>query len=119
VAIAPFLAAALAPMVQRFTGGLAGWVLAIVPASIFVFLLALLDEVAGGGTIRAGIDWVPAYGLSLSFLVDGLSLTFAMMIAGVGTLIIVYSGAYLAGHPHQGRFLGFMLAFMGAMLGLV
>jgi multicomponent Na+:H+ antiporter subunit A len=119
VAIAPFLAAALAPMVHRFAGAFAGWVLAIIPASIFVFLLGFLEPVAGGEAISAGIDWVPAYGLSLSFLIDGLSLTFALMIAGVGTLIIVYSGAYLAGHPHQGRFLGFMLAFMGAMLGLV
>src|SRR5690606_16578248 len=32
---------------------------------------------------------------------------------------LVYSGAYLKGHPHQGRFLSFMLLFMGAMLGLV
>ncbi|GLQ55021.1 Na(+)/H(+) antiporter subunit A [Devosia nitrariae] len=119
VAIAPFLAAALAPAVHRFTGAFAGWFLAIVPAAIFLFLFGFLDEVAGGEPVRASIDWVPSYGIGLSFLIDGLSLTFALMISGVGTLIIVYSGAYLAGHPHQGRFLGFMLAFMGAMLGLV
>jgi len=119
VAIAPFVAAALAPMVHRFTAGLAGWVLAIVPASIFLFLLGFLEPVAGGETVRATLDWVPSYAISLSFFIDGLSLTFALMISGIGTLIIIYSGAYLAGHPHQGRFLGFMLAFMGAMLGLV
>ncbi|KKB11639.1 monovalent cation/H+ antiporter subunit A [Devosia geojensis] len=119
VAIAPFLAAILAPATARFTGAHAGWVLAIVPAAIFVFLLRFLEPVAGGEIVTASLEWAPAYGIALSFLIDGLSLTFALTISGIGALIIIYSGSYLAGHPHQGRFLGFMLAFMGAMLGLV
>lgn len=65
------------------------------------------------------MEWVAAYGINLSFFVDGLSLIFALTISGIGTLIILYSGAYLAGHVHQGRFLAYILAFMGAMLGLV
>ena len=119
VAIAPFLAAVLAPATARFAGNFAGWVLAIVPAAIFVFLLRFLDPVADGDVVTASLDWAPAYGLALSFLIDGLSLTFALTISGIGTLIVIYSGSYLAGHPHRGRFLGFILAFMGAMLGLV
>src|SRR5690606_3925594 len=53
------------------------------------------------------------------FLLDGLSLTFALLITGIGTFIVIYTGGYLKGHRHQGRFLGFMLLFMGAMQGLV
>jgi multicomponent Na+:H+ antiporter subunit A len=54
------------------------------------------------------------------FLADRrLSLTFALLITGIGTLIVLYSGGYLKGHPHQGRFFSFMLMFMGAMQGLV
>ena len=119
VAIAPFVAAMLAPLVHRYAGPFTGWLLALVPAAIFAFLLTLAPGVISGGTVRAVIGWVPAYGLDLSFFIDGLSLVFALTISGIGTLIILYSGAYLAGHHHQGRFLGFMLAFMGAMLGLV
>src|SRR5690606_22397516 len=100
-------------------GGLASWILAAVPAGIFVFLLGLIPVVADGGTIAARLAWVPAYGLDLAFYIDGLSLVFALTIAGIGTLVMLYSGAYLAGHVHRGRFLGFMLAFMGAMLGVV
>src|SRR5690606_37898341 len=40
-------------------------------------------------------------------------------ISGIGTFILIYSGAYLKGHVHQARFLAFLLAFMGAMQGLV
>jgi multicomponent Na+:H+ antiporter subunit A len=119
IAIAPFLAAVLAPLVQRFAGFYAGWILAIVPASIFLYLLGFVAPISAGQTVLASLDWVPDYGLKLSFLIDGLSLVFALTISGIGTLIIVYSGAYLKGHPHQGRFFAFMLMFMGAMLGLV
>ncbi|HTM78301.1 MAG TPA: proton-conducting transporter membrane subunit, partial [Devosia sp.] len=119
VALAPFAAAVLAPLVKRLAGSWAGWILALVPGAIFVFLLGFIEPVADKRFVQAGIEWVPSYGLNLSFFIDDLSLTFALAISGLGALILIYSGAYLRGHPHQGRFLGFMLAFMGAMLGLV
>ena len=119
VAIAPFIAALLAPLVQRVARPFAGWILALVPAGLFMLLLGLVEPVVAGGVVSARIGWVPAFGLDLSFLVDGLSLTFALTISGIGTLIVLYSGAYLKGHPHLGRFFAFLLAFMGAMLGLV
>ncbi|MHA6298166.1 putative monovalent cation/H+ antiporter subunit A [Devosia sp. CAU 1758] len=119
VAIAPFVAAVLAPFIHRFAGAYTGWILAIVPASIFVFLLGFVETVVDGGSAASSLAWIPGYDINLSFFVDGLSLIFALTISGIGTLIVLYSGAYLAGHHHQGRFLGFMLAFMGAMLGLV
>ena len=119
IAIAPFLAAALAPLIQRGAGARSGWILALVPALIFLFLLRFIAPVAAGGTIAASLDWVPDHGLGLNFLIDGLSLTFALTISGIGTFILIYSGAYLKGHPHQGRFFAFMLMFTGAMLGLV
>ena len=119
VAIAPFVAAILAPLLFRFAGRFTGFLLALVPAAIFVFLLGFAETIVGGGAIAVSLDWIPAYQLNLSFFIDGLSLVFALTISGIGALIILYSGAYLAGHRHQGRFFGFMLAFMGAMLGLV
>lgn len=119
IPIAPFLAAILAPWVHRFAGHYAGWILAIVPASIFVFLLSFVDLVANHGFVQASLEWVPAYNLNFSFFIDGLSLTFGLLISGIGTIIVAYCGPYLKGHHHQGRFFAFMLMFMGAMLGLV
>lgn len=119
VAIGPFVAAMLAPLVQRFTRPFAGWLLALVPAAIFVVLWSLLGDVVDRGFLVVSFPWVPDYGLDLSFFIDGLSLTFALTISGVGALIVLYAGAYLKGHPHLGRFLAFLLAFMGSMLGLV
>jgi multicomponent Na+:H+ antiporter subunit A len=114
----PFVAAALAPLVHRIVGDLAGWVVALVPVAGFIALWGLLERVSGGEAIRVAWPWAPSWGLELSFLLDGLSLVFALTIAGIGAFILLYSGAYLKGHK-QGRFLGFLLAFMGAMQGLV
>jgi multicomponent Na+:H+ antiporter subunit A len=116
---APFIAAALAPLVSGETGRGAGWILAIVPAGICVALSTLLGDIAAGKSISFAVDWVPVLGLRFSLLVDGLSLTFALLISGIGAVIIVYSASYLEGHAHRGRFLAFMLMFTGAMLGLV
>ena len=65
------------------------------------------------------VAWAPSIGVDLSWRIDGLSLTFALLISGIGTLIVLYSGGYLKGHPQQGRFFAFILMFMGAMQGLV
>jgi hypothetical protein len=47
---------------------------------------------------HGGFQWVPSYNVSFSWLIDGLSLTFALLISGIGALIILYSGGYLKGH---------------------
>lgn len=57
--------------------------------------------------------------IRLSFLVDGLSILFALLISGIGALVLIYAGSYLAGHPHLGRFYAYILLFMASMLGLV
>ncbi|MCD7059418.1 putative monovalent cation/H+ antiporter subunit A [Pelagibacterium xiamenense] len=119
IAVAPFLAALVAPWIKSFTGALAGWVLAIVPAAIFALLLTFVTPVAENTVVKAALPWIPSYGISFSFFIDGLSLMFGLLISGIGTFIVIYSGGYLAGHPHQGRFFSYMLMFMGSMLGLV
>jgi NADH:ubiquinone oxidoreductase subunit 2 (subunit N) len=64
--------------------------------------------------------WVPALGVELAFRVDGLSLFFALIVAGMGTLIVLYATCYLDGHyQHHGRFYAYLILFMAAMLGTV
>jgi multicomponent Na+:H+ antiporter subunit A len=116
---APFAAAAIAPFLVRRLGRFAAPLLALVPLGIFAAEAALIGSVAAGGATYARFPWAPSFGIDLTFTLDGLSLLFILTISGIGALIVLYSGAYLHGHPHLGRFLAFILAFMGAMLGLV
>lgn len=117
--LSPFAGAAVAPLLARRLGHNAVWLLALVPLAIFVHFAGFLGAVASGESVTGGYQWVPSLNLSYSWLVDGLSLTFALLISGIGTFIVLYSGGYLKGHRHLGRFLSFMLMFMGSMLGLV
>ncbi|MDM9627106.1 putative monovalent cation/H+ antiporter subunit A [Rhizobium sp. S152] len=115
----PFLGAVLAPFVTRIMGANAAWLLALIPALAFIHFLGLLPEAAAGNVMTGGYDWVPAYDIRFSFLLDGLSVTFALLISGIGTLVVLYAGGYLKGHRDLGRFFSFIFLFMGSMLGLV
>ncbi|KKX28097.1 putative monovalent cation/H+ antiporter subunit A [Rhizobium sp. LC145] len=115
----PFIAAFLAPVLTRAFGHKAAWLLALAPAFAFLHFASFLGEVAAGEVVTGGYAWVPSFNISFSWFLDGLSLTFALLITGIGTLIVLYSGGYMKGHPQQGRFFSFILLFMGAMLGLV
>ncbi|MCQ1569688.1 putative monovalent cation/H+ antiporter subunit A [Neorhizobium galegae] len=115
----PFVASVLAPFLTRLLGDRAAFVLALAPALAFAHFCTFLPEIAAGEVVTGGYAWAPSFNLSFSWFLDGLSLTFALLITGIGTLIVLYSGGYMKGHEGQGRFMAFILAFMGAMLGLV
>ncbi len=117
--LAPFLGALLSPALVRLMGEKAAWLLAVIPAAIFIHLFGFVGAVADGEKFTFGLRWVPSLGANLSYYIDGLSLVFGLLISGIGTFIILYAGGYLKGHPQLGRFIGFLFLFMGSMLGVV
>lgn len=96
-----------------------GWLLALLPAAVFAFFVAQLPALAERGALLQVLPWVPGLAVNLTFYLDGLSLLFALLISGIGTLIVIYAGGYLKGHPQLGRFYLYLLFFMGSMLGVV
>ena len=101
------------------SNGVIGWVPVAIAASLFAYFLQFLGPVSQGEVIRLVWNWVPSLDIALSFTVDGLSLTFALLISGIGTAVMLYSNSYLAGHPQYDRFALYLTSFMLAMLGLV
>ncbi|MBP1468367.1 DUF4040 domain-containing protein [Candidatus Chloroploca sp. M-50] len=104
---------------RRTPRPLIGWGLAVLPLSLFVLLALQIPLIASGGRLDEAVPWVPAMGLELRFSLDGLGMLFALIITGIGTLIVGYAGAYMANDAGLGRFLVYMFLFMGAMLGVV
>lgn len=117
--LTPFVAALFAPILVRLIGHWAAYILALVPAFLCYRFFGYIEPIANGGRVLESLSWLPEMGINYSFLVDGLSLTFAFLIAGIGFFIVIYAGGYLKGHPSLGRFMAVLLAFMGSMLGLV
>ena len=115
----PFVAAVFAPFLTRALKHNAAWLLALVPAFNFIHFAGFLDSVSQGEKVTGGYRWVPDFNVNFSWMLDGLSLTFALLVTGIGALIVLYAGGYLKGHEQQGRFFSFILMFMGAMQGLV
>lgn len=106
---------ALAPWLVRRLPRTTPWLLAAVPGSLFVFFLSGL----GDAPIRWSLEWYPSLHASIDFRIDGLSRLMALLVTGIGALIILYANGYLAGHKDLGRFLVSLTGFMGSMLGLV
>lgn len=104
---------------SRFLGGPAGWISILLPLGLFVWFAQHIPAVAAGDVLTWQFDWAPSLGVSLGILLDGLSLSFALLITGIGTLVTLYSSSYLGGHVHYVRFVCFLLSFMVGMLGLV
>lgn len=115
----PFAGAPAGLLARLHPRNLSGWLLALLPLTIFVLFGLQIPAITGGAVISETYSWVPSLGLELVFRLDGLSLLFALLVSGIGTLIVLYTGYYLAGDPGIGRFYLALLIFMGSMLGLV
>ncbi len=119
------LASLLLPLLVSWIGARAFAVAALVPAAAFVHLVVLTPQVlAGSGdpalVPRESIDWIPQLGLSLSFRLDELSWLLALIVTGVGALVLLYCRWYFRGSKEGiGQFAAVLLAFAGAMYGLV
>jgi NADH-quinone oxidoreductase subunit L len=66
-------------------------------------------------------SWIPVNGLhvDVGLLLDPLSMTFVILITGVGSLIHIYSIGYMAHDAERRRFFGYLNLFIAAMLLLV
>ena len=92
---------------------------AFAPALALLLMLFKAPAVFRGETLIASIDWVPALGMQLSFRLDGLAFLFALLILGIGLLIILYARYYLSAKDSMGQFYAYLMLFMTAMLGIV
>ncbi|WP_084428078.1 NADH-quinone oxidoreductase subunit L [Kibdelosporangium aridum] len=66
-------------------------------------------------------SWIDVNALTVDFglRIDPLSITFVLLITGVGSLIHIYSVGYMADDDGRRRFFGYLNLFVAAMLILV
>lgn len=96
-----------------------GRITAALPFGLLVALAVMLPQVATGHIYRVQLNWIPSLGVTLSIMVDGLSLLFGLIICCVGFFVTLYAADYLPGTSHRGRFFLYLHGFLLAMLGLV
>ena len=115
----PFLGALL-PGLMNSAGRVAcAGVTFMVSLLAFIGLMTHLPAVMAGELVTARLDWVPLLGLNVTLMLDGLGFFFAMLILGIGLLIIAYARFYLSREDNMGEFFTYLLLFQGAMVGIV
>ncbi len=119
IIFAGFAAAIAAPFIHRVMPRISGALLTLVPLGFFMYFLRMIGPISNGETILQSYTWFPSFGIDINFIVDGLSLTFALIVSGIGAIITFYASGYLHGHNKQARFYGYLLFFMTSMLGVV
>ncbi|MBS1223405.1 MAG: NADH:ubiquinone oxidoreductase subunit 5 [Proteobacteria bacterium] len=118
VVLTPFIGAILVVWVSRQGRLHAAWMAGGITLLTLAGLLPLADAPFAGQTVIQRVSWIPAVGLDLAFRLDGLGLLFALLILGIGLLVVLYARYYLAEQDSMGRFYAGLLLFMGAMLGI-
>ncbi len=114
-------------IILGFAGApLAGWLggrssplVALIPALLFAGFGLLLWQAGPGAVLTETHPWIPSLGIEAGFRADGLSLAFALLITGIGSIVFLYGSAYLRGQRQLARFYTVLTLFMASMLGAV
>lgn len=110
--------AASIPWWQRRLGRAVWFVAALVPLAAVVWAATRASRVLDGGEYRESLSWAPSLGLTVDLRLDALSLLMLGIVAGVGALVLLYCRYYVE-QEDAGRLAALLLAFAGAMVGLV
>ncbi|MGZ9814494.1 Na+/H+ antiporter subunit A [Peribacillus simplex] len=119
--LSPFLLALIVPILYKLFRQIhTGWFVLILPILLFTYFSRFISLTKQGDNIMERATWIPSLGIHVDFYVDGLGLLFALLITGIGSLVVLYSIFYLSKEKERlNQFYVFLLLFMGAMLGVV
>jgi len=122
----PLIGAAVLLLGGRYTNKWGPYLGVLTPCLSFVFALFLWMAMIGRSGDSREISstlwtWIPVNGfhVDVGYLIDPLSMTFVLLITGVGGLIHIYSLGYMAHDERIRLFFGYMNLFVASMLILV
>ena len=119
IVLLPFLGSLGAAFLPSRARNAAAWLAGLSALACVVLLARLYGAVANGEVVRWTVPWMPQFGLEFYFRLDGYAWLFAMLVAVMGVLVVLYARFYMSSQDPVPRFFSFLLAFMGAMLGTV
>ena len=115
----PFAAALIIALSRGASRRTIAWLAAAAPLLGLAVLAWLTPAVMAGTVLQSSTPWIPQAGLLLTLRLDGLAWMFAGLVLGIGALVVMYARYYLSEDDSSPRFFGYLLLFMGAMLGVV
>jgi multicomponent K+:H+ antiporter subunit A len=115
----PFVGSAVAAVLPTNARNLESLWAALVMLAVAVPLALLYPSVEAGQVLTERLSWLPTLGVDVVVRLDGFAWMFAMLVSGMGLLVVIYARYYLSPEDPAARFYSLLLGFMGAMLGVV
>lgn len=115
----PFAGAFLAALLPDGSRNAEAWLAGGTTLISLIITAVAYPAVMDRGIIRHEIEWLPELGLNFTLRMDGFAWMFAVLVAGIGFLVVIYARYYMSPKDALPRFFSFLLAFMGAMQGIV
>jgi len=115
----PFLGALVVATLPARARNAAVALAALVPVACCTCAALLYRSISQGTVLLEEVEWLPTLGLNLLLRLDGLAWIFSIVVLGIGVLVVLYARYYLSPDEPVTRFFALLLAFMGAMEGVV
>ncbi|HEY8529693.1 MAG TPA: Na+/H+ antiporter subunit A [Paenibacillaceae bacterium] len=117
----PFAFATIVPILFKYLHRVhTGWFVLAVPLLLFGFFVRYYPIDAPEDIVVQSAAWIPRLDIEFAIVLDSLSLLFALLITGMGCLVVLYSIFYLSKEREAlHNFYVYLLLFMGSMLGAV
>jgi multicomponent K+:H+ antiporter subunit A len=115
----PFAGSAAAMLLRVYARDAEATLSGAVSLASLILAASFFTVIEQGWIVEASHAWVPALGLDFSVRMDGYAWMFAVLVTGMGLLIVLYARYYMSAQDPVPRFFSFLLAFMGSMLGVV
>jgi multicomponent K+:H+ antiporter subunit A len=115
----PFLGSVAAMLLPAHARTAAASFAGVVALAVLYTTVQCYGVVAAGRVLRLSVPWLPAGGVDFALRMDGYAWMFCLIVTAIGFLVAVYARYYMSPADPVPRFYSFLLAFMGAMLGVV
>jgi len=119
IVLLPFIGSLVAVFLRQDARNGAAFLAGTIALCGTVLTAAQYPAVKDGGLLRASVEWLPTLGLDFTLRMNGFTWLFAMLVVSIGFLVALYARYYMSPADPVPRFFAFLLAFMGAMLGIV
>jgi multicomponent K+:H+ antiporter subunit A len=115
----PFMGSCLAALLPANARNAEAYLAGLVALIALGAVIATYPRVTNGGILQCNAAWIPELGLEFGLRMDGFAWLMATLITAIGLLVVLYARYYMSPADPVPRFFSFLLAFMGAMLGIV
>ncbi|WP_415035469.1 monovalent cation/H+ antiporter subunit A [Azonexus sp.] len=119
ILVLPFLGSLCAALLPANARNAEAWLAGAVTLSVCGLILHQLPALEAGNVLHFALPWSPTLNIAFQLRMDGFAWLFALLVALIGLLVVFYARYYMSPEDPVPRFFAFLLAFMGAMLGIV